>query len=267
MGPTVCSDAVAGVVGQGVRAATRRGVWVSVAALWCGAAVLVACPTPAEPEALPPADVGELPQVVQLSPGTVTAWVDTRVLARGSGFAFGATAWVGDLEVVSRVDDTNGLRMMVPSLPPGEYDVRVMNPTGATSVQRGALIVAQRDVTECNRVTLPFVSFQTTPHDLVLTAVAATVGCLDARVDPIVIEGYARDHRTTELSLATAYRRATEVADLLSAAGVEDGRLAVVSYGAEAPVGDQGPEAGVEVRSGGNAAPRVGRYGSFGAKY
>lgn len=247
-------------------AATHRGVSVSAAVLLCCAVGAVGCPKPEVPEPVVD-DVGELPQVVQVVPNTVTAWVDSRVVAQGSGFAFGATVWVGDLEVTSRVDDSHAIRLMVPSLAAGEYDLRVMNPTGALSVHRGALVVAQRDVADCDEVTLFFGPLAADAHEPVREAVSATAGCLDARGDDIVVEGYARDLQTTELALAIGYQRAKEVAGLLAAQGVEEDRVLVVSYGAEAPVGVQGPDAGVEVRAGDNVGPRVGRYGSYGAKY
>ena len=89
-----------------------------------------------------PSDPGNL-TIIAVQPGTVVNTGDTEIVVTGTGFVDGSVVvlsnWGGlETTFVSR----QVLRANVPTgVPPGSYDVQVVNPNAATAVLRGGLNV------------------------------------------------------------------------------------------------------------------------------
>ena len=62
------------------------------------------------------------------------------------------------------------------------------------------------------------------------------VTCYQSGSGPIRVEGHADARGTTEYNLALGQRRAVAVKRLLSAQGINPGRLSTISYGEEKPL-------------------------------
>ncbi len=229
-----------------------------------GLALVVGCahraPAPVAPVELKPS-LAVQPQVAAVDPPVVTAFVPTTVLLRGSRFEFGGTVEIGGDEVRSRVDDDGLIRVAVPELAAGEYDVVVLNPSGQVGTLLGGLAVEQRDVAACDAVTVAFPEELTRLEPAAMEALRSLAWCWDARGEAVVVHGLATERLPVESALALSYGRAAAAAAALEALGVPRERVVVVAFGAEAVAA---PAAGVEIVASSRPIPRYGvRYGPF----
>ena len=93
---------------------------------------------PAPPPPPPPQPVEVRLQVTSISPSTIAPKTPTPAKVYGSAFEEGATVtFTGPMELRGQevtVDSGNTLSLTIPGLVEGNYDVKVANPDGTSSV-------------------------------------------------------------------------------------------------------------------------------------
>jgi hypothetical protein len=190
-------------------------------------------------------------QVVSVSDSTLTAHVGHQVHVYGAGFAFGAVVTLNGVPTSSRVDDENLLRVAVDGLEPGRYELAVTNPSARSSVLRDAFVVTQQEVWSCANVTVSFTEGRFVFGPEQSKDLDPNLACFDARGDALLVEGFARDHFSTEFALAAGYQRAALVATVLAKSGVKPSQLRLITYGREdVPGAEIGSRARVEIAAG-----------------
>jgi peptidoglycan-associated lipoprotein len=179
-------------------------------------------------------------QLVVVQPAVVPPNSPTMASMIGAGFQRGIGIHLGEQLVpgVNYVDD-NSLSVMLPGLPLGTYDVTVTNPDGGQSTLRGGLTV--RAGGEVPRSVCPLVRVYFELDRSSLSAAARStldgqVGCYQAGVSAVRVEGHADERGTTDYNLALGQRRADSVRRHLIGKGVSSNRLSAVSYGEERPM-------------------------------
>lgn len=177
-------------------------------------------------------------QPISVTPEQQTAWVNGSARVLGTGFVAGARVEVGGVLVESRVDDVNNLRIMVPSLAPGSYDLVITNPNSAPAVLRGGFGVSQGSVSACDRVTISFADTVTLIDTNGQAVLGQNLACFDARGDTLLVEGFSSNELTIESALAASYQRAAVVASQIIEAGADEKQLRLIAYGREGVVRD-----------------------------
>lgn len=173
--------------------------------------------------------------VVSISPSVAEADTPLDAAVRGAGFGRGARVWAGSTEATSvEFVDPNLLRVRLPGLPVGRYDVEVMNPDGASSTLRQGLSV-QGGAVDCEAVTVYFALDASDLTDASRAALERQLACYRDSTGPIRIEGHCDERGTIDYNLALGDRRARSVSRWLAGQGVDAGRIATVSYGEEKP--------------------------------
>lgn len=174
--------------------------------------------------------------IVSITPST--AGVDQAVDAtlRGAGFATGAKVYIGVTPATSVefVSDSS-LRIGVPGLPAGRYDVEVQNPDGTSSVLRQGLLV-QDDAPACASFTVYFDLDKSNLRSDSIDLLNTQIACLKEQTAPIEIDGHCDERGTTDYNIALGQRRADAVSRWLTSNGVPSSRIRTVTYGEERPV-------------------------------
>jgi peptidoglycan-associated lipoprotein len=175
-------------------------------------------------------------QVVSIDPSTADAGESFDARIYGSAFQSGARVLFGTNEG-SRVDvlNSNTIKLLVPPLSLGVYDVTVTNPMGERAVLRRGLSVTDGAARSCSRLT---VYFDFDRSDLTaegLRVLASQAACLNQSRGSLRIEGHCDDRGTTEYNIALGQRRANAVQKYLTSQGISPGRMSTISYGEERP--------------------------------
>lgn len=176
----------------------------------------------------------EVMKAVSIEPSQTKPNMEQSATVFGSGFKEGAKVDVGGSAAGTVLKDANTLRVKVPAMAAGVYDVTVTNPDGKSSVVRRGYTV-KSGVDECRSVT---VSFDFDRSDLT----KASKGTLDSKTTcygeagSITIGGHADERGTTEYNLALGEKRAETVKTYLTNAGISASKIKATSYGEERPV-------------------------------
>lgn len=172
--------------------------------------------------------------VVAISPSSVAAGTATEAVVRGAGFDDGARVFLGADPAQTLSTGSTTLRVKLPALGEGRYDVEVVNGDGATSVLRQGLSVVA-GTSPCANVTVYFDTARDTLTRDAETTLERQLDCLKAGAGPMILEGHADSRGTTDYNLALGDRRANTVARWLVARGISRSRISAVSYGEERP--------------------------------
>ncbi|MDP2312823.1 MAG: OmpA family protein [Pseudomonadota bacterium] len=182
-------------------------------------------------------------QVAAIDPGQAPAdrTLDAEIF--GSGFEDGArVAFNGAAASSVRYVDENSLRVGVPAMPIGSYDVVVTNPDGTKATLRKGLTLTEGapSTAGCASTTVRFeldsaVLDPGTRRELDLLA-----PCLREGTATVRIEGHCDQSGTTDYNIALGQRRAEAVQRYLVGLSVSPARLRTVSYGEERPVDRSG---------------------------
>ncbi len=164
----------------------------------------------------------------------------------GSGFEKGARVTFNGASATNvRFVDENSLRVDIPAMPVGSYDVLVANPDGTKATLRKGLTLTEGapGTAGCASATVRFdfdssVLAVDTRKDLDLLA-----PCLREGTASVRIEGHCDERGTTDYNIALGQRRADAVQRYLVGLGVSPARLRTVSYGEERPVDRSGTDA------------------------
>jgi outer membrane protein OmpA-like peptidoglycan-associated protein len=190
-------------------------------------------------------------QVTALEPGYASAGLVLSAEVLGSGFAAGARAAVAGQSVTTERVDENTLRVQIPGLQEGSYDLTVSLPDGQTATLRRALTVAAAAprADTCPPLTVGFGFDSSAIEPGARGAIDAAIPCLRDRAIDVRVEGHCDSRGTTDYNLALGQRRADAVARYLVSQGVAGARVRAVSFGEERPID----------RSGGPAADSANR--------
>lgn len=164
----------------------------------------------------------------------------------GSGFESGArVSFNGASATTVRFVDENGLKVSVPAMPMGSYDVTVTNPDGVKSTLRKGLTLTEAVASGgggCAGVTVRFDLDSTVLNASSRSALDTLATCLRSGNASARIEGHCDERGTTEYNIALGQRRGDAVQRYLIGQGVSPNRLQVSSYGEERPVDRSGSE-------------------------
>jgi peptidoglycan-associated lipoprotein len=174
--------------------------------------------------------------VVSISPARTPENAAVTATLRGAGFERGAEVFVGPEKAFDvQFLDENSLRLTVPALAVGRYDVEAVNPDGASSVLRQGFVV-EAEVIACESATVYFDVASSTLTSESQATLEANLSCYQEYSSNIKIEGHCDERGTTDYNLALGQRRADAVKRKLTADGVAMSRISTVSYGEERPV-------------------------------
>lgn len=175
-------------------------------------------------------------QVAGLDPAFAPAGHSFDAEVFGSGFERGATvAFSGAQADTVRFVDDNALKVAVPSLPVGSYDVTVTNPGGSKATLRKALTLTEAipDGPRCAPVTVRFDLDSSVLNVDTRRALDAFAACARQITDGVQIEGHCDELGTTDYNLALGQRRAESVQRYVVGLGLSPNRVRAVSYGEE----------------------------------
>lgn len=174
--------------------------------------------------------------IVSISPSTAAVDQPLDATLRGAGFATGAKVYIG-VTPASRVEfvSDSSLRIGVPGLPAGRYDVEVQNPDGTSSVLRQGLLV-QDDAPACASFTVYFDLDKSNLRSDSIDLLKSQIECLKQQTAPIEVDGHCDERGTTDYNIALGQRRADSVARWLTSNGVVSTRVRTVTFGEERPV-------------------------------
>ncbi|MFT4625550.1 MAG: hypothetical protein ACI8PZ_004218 [Myxococcota bacterium] len=176
--------------------------------------------------------------VVVISPSRVAPNTPTAASVVGAGFMPGATVRIGAYAIpgVARVDE-NTLRLTLPGLPLGTYDVAVTNPDGRSATLRSGLTVGGVVASAtCPSVVVHFDLDKSMLRPADRASLDAAMPCWRSATAPVRVEGHADERGTTDYNLVLGQRRADSVRMHVAAGGVPGSRITTVSYGEERPV-------------------------------
>lgn len=164
----------------------------------------------------------------------------------GSGFESGARVTFNGAAATSvKFVDENGLKVGVPAMPMGSYDVTVTNPDGVKSTLRKGLTLTEAVAsggTGCSGVTVRFDLDSTVLNAASRSGLDTLAGCLRSGTATARIEGHCDERGTTEYNIALGQRRGDAVYRYLVGQGVSPNRLQVSSFGEERPLDRSGSE-------------------------
>ncbi len=161
----------------------------------------------------------------------------------GAGFERGAGVYFGGTQGIdAAVADANTIKVQVPAMPEGTYDVYVTNPDGTRATLRRGLQIVQT-VPDCAflRVYFEFDQARLVPD--AEAAINGFVPCYQTATGGILVEGHTDERGTTEYNLALGQRRADATARHLTSRGIQSSRIQVVSFGEERPIDPSSNEA------------------------
>lgn len=209
--------------------------------------LLVGCkkkPTEDVEDAVVVQEVDTRLQVVSIDPARVAPQTPTNAVLRGAGFERGAQVFVGPtrLDGVSYIDG-NALRLSLPGLALGRYDIEVVNPEGASSILRQGLTVEESSMSSCASATVYFALDSNALAADAKRTLENNMMCYREASAPIKVEGHCDERGTTDYNLALGQRRAEAVASHLISGGVNSSQISRVSYGEERPASSGHDEA------------------------
>jgi outer membrane protein OmpA-like peptidoglycan-associated protein len=176
--------------------------------------------------------------VVVVSPSRVSPNTPTPASIVGAGFLPGSSVRVGSYAVagVTRVDE-NTLRLTLPGLPAGTYDVTVDTPDGQSATLRSGLTVggSVASANSCPRVIAHFDLDRSVLRPADRASLDGAMSCYRSATAGLRIEGHADERGTTDYNLALGQRRADSVRLHVATGGVPGSRITTVSYGEERP--------------------------------
>ena len=184
-------------------------------------------------------------QVAAIDPAFGTAEKELSAEVFGSGFEKGARVSfsASPAEGVRFVDE-NSLRVEVPALPPGAYDVVVTNPDGTKATLRKGLTLTTGTDTGagCKSATVHFDFDSTVLSASTRKELDGIASCLRGNTVNVRVEGHCDERGTTDYNIALGQRRADAVQRYLVGQGVSPNRLRTVSYGEERPIDRSGTD-------------------------
>jgi peptidoglycan-associated lipoprotein len=225
----------------------RPGLRVALASL-IALPLLFGC-VPKKP--LPDDDGPDIPspevklQVAAIDPAFAPAARELSAEIFGTGFESGARVSVGGADASNvRFVDENALRVTVPPMPAGSYDITVINPGGDKSTLRKGLTLTDAGDAQagCTGTTVQFELDSTVLSTQTRQEIDKIAACLRNSQGSVRIEGHCDERGTTEYNIALGQRRAEAVQRYLVGQGVSPNRLRTVSYGEERPVDRSGSE-------------------------
>jgi outer membrane protein OmpA-like peptidoglycan-associated protein len=173
--------------------------------------------------------------VVSIDPSRVPEATAFSATVRGNGFANGAKVMVGAATASNVVYLNSGqLKIDVPGLPLGRYDLTVTNPDGATSTLRGVVIV-EAEVVSCDAATVYFDTDKSTLQADGAALLTERAACYAKATATIAVVGHADERGTTEYNAALGMRRAEAAKAHLQGQGVPADRITTDSRGEESP--------------------------------
>ncbi|MBN1337236.1 MAG: OmpA family protein [Deltaproteobacteria bacterium] len=198
-------------------------------------------PTPEEPQATVPsgATAPEVQlQVFSLEPAAGPQATSFEVTVFGSAFQDGAGVRLQEREADGVAwRDENTLRVTVPALEAGVYDVEVVNPDGGRAVLWRGLTVLESDASEaCRSFTVWFDFDASEVRADGLSILSERASCLQQARGAIRVEGHCDERGTTEYNLALGERRAHAVRRAIVGLGVAPSRIETLSFGEERPL-------------------------------
>lgn len=161
----------------------------------------------------------------------------------GSGFEEGARVTLSGAPATSvRFGDENSLRVSIPAMPVGSYDVVVTNPDGTKATLRKGLVLTEGAPTTsgCASATLRFDFDSSVLAPNARQELDVLAPCLRQGNATVRIEGHADEQGTTDYNIALGQRRADAVQRYLVGLGVSPARMRTVSYGEERPADRSG---------------------------
>ena len=183
-------------------------------------------------------------QVTGLVPSSIPAGTTPRARVTGAGFEKQADVFVGGQQVFGvQFMSPNELRINLPALTPGMYDVKVKNNDGGSHTAYGALEVNMAE--EAQAASIPsqcrdeiVINFNVNEFALEgpeQYALREYNQCFGVDGASYVVEGHCDERGTTEYNMALGERRANSVKAFLQTKGVAPSRINTRSYGEEQP--------------------------------
>jgi peptidoglycan-associated lipoprotein len=185
-------------------------------------------------------------QVAAIDPAFASADRTLEAEIFGSGFESGArVAFNGAAATSVRFNDENSLKVSIPAMPIGSYDVTVTNPDGTKSTLRKGLTLTEANPagSGCASATVRFDFDSTVLSVDARRDLDVLASCLRNVETLVRIEGHCDERGTTEYNIALGQRRADAAQRYLVSQGVSPARLRTVSYGEERPADRSGTEA------------------------
>lgn len=195
----------------------------------------------------PPDPVGTTPddatppevelQVVSIDPASGVSNEPFNARVYGSSFSDGARVLFGTNEGAQvNVLDSNTIKLIVPALTTGVYDVVVTNPSGQRAVLRRGLTIGGASSSACSHVTVQFDFDSSELNSEAIRALSAQASCMGGSRGTIRVEGHCDERGTSEYNIALGQRRASVVQKYLTSQGISPSRLETISYGEERPL-------------------------------
>lgn len=204
--------------------------------------LLSACPKQQPPEDGGSTDVVEPSlQITRLSPSSTTAGEPVTVTAAGVGFEAGSKIYLGTTEARGvDVLSADSLTFRASEfLDVGDYDVRIVTPTGEQAVATSGFSVRPRpeEQSDCSLGVVHFEFAESKLSAEVRALLAANAECIETQKYAAVrLEGHADERGSTIFNLSLGEERAEAVRDYLIDLGVDRAVFSIVSYGEERPV-------------------------------
>lgn len=180
-----------------------------------------------------PEKVEEPLKVSSIEPSQVRPNVEQSATLFGANLKDGAKVEIGGQSVAVVFKDSNTLRLKVPGLAAGSYDVNVTNPDGGAASLRKAYTV-KAGIDDCKFVSVKFGYDQSSISGDANTELQKRMTCYK-QAGSVSVEGHADERGTTEYNLALGERRAQAVKTTLTNGGISGGVVKTVSYGEERP--------------------------------
>ena len=208
-----------------------------IPALLAGAGCKKKPPPPPPPP--PPQPVEIRLQVTSISPSTIAPKTSVTAKVFGSAFEDGATVtFTGPMELRGQevtVESANTLSVVIPGLVDGNYDVKVANADGTSSVLRSGLTVKTMDLS-CRDVVVNFDFDRSSLRSDAKSQLDTQLSCFQSLTGQIRVEGHCDERGTVDYNLALGQRRADTVRQYLVGAGVAGSKVTTTSFGEERPV-------------------------------
>jgi len=208
-----------------------------IPALLAGAGCKKKPPPPPPPP--PPQPVEIRLQVTSISPSTIAPKTSVTAKVFGAAFDDGATVtFTGPMELRGQevtVESANTLSVVIPGLVEGNYDVKVTNPDGTSSLLRSGLTVKTMDLS-CKDVLVHFDFDRSSLRSDAKTELDTQLSCFQSLSGQIRVEGHCDERGTVDYNLALGQRRADTVRQYLVGAGVAGSKVNTTSFGEERPL-------------------------------
>ena len=178
---------------------------------------------------------------VLMTPSIIAAQTPTPAQVVGTGFENGAQVFIGNTALSDvRFENENSLRIGLPAMEAGMYDIVVQNSDGDRGTiwqglqvgDGGRGLIASRT---CLSVVIHFETNGTGLSNANRAELNAQLGCWGEQGSIISIEGHADERGTTDYNLALGQRRADSVRRYLSQGGVALHNMTTLSVGEESP--------------------------------